>query len=146
MKKGYIIVDVLMVLCAAGAHYIKYFTDRKLGFVRWLNYNGARLRENYPLGTIKIAAAAVILMLAVIALLGILKYRQQLNVADYIMSAVMQAAVGYYIYATAVIVNTVTPCAFLLVPVLGCMAFMAVLRNLMRGRDLKKIRKIEFLP
>lgn len=138
MKKKYIVFDSTAMLFLIGAYFTKHFTDRKLGFVRWLNFNGAKLRESFPTETVKYIAAAFCVILAAIALCRLLKRYSMLSLADKIMAAVMIAAAIYYCYATIAIVSTVTPCSFLLVPMIGLASFCFTLRNLTRAGELSR--------
>ncbi len=46
-------MDILAIASFAGAHYLRVFAKKKLGFVRWLNFNGAKLSESIPFDTRK---------------------------------------------------------------------------------------------
>ena len=136
MKKKYIILDVLALASLLGAYVTKNFADKKLGFVRWLNFNGNKLRENYPTETIKYIAAAAALVLCAWTLYRMIRKKQQLAAPDKIMAAVMVIVTLYYLYATYAIVYTVTPSSFLLVPLIGISAYLLIIRNLIRAGDL----------
>ena len=135
MKKKYIILDVLALASLLGAYVTKNYADKKLGFVRWLNFNGNKLRENYPTETIKYIAAAAALVLCVWALYRMIRKKQQLAAPDKIMAVVMIFVTLYYMYATYTIVYTVTPSSFILVPLIGISAFLLIIRNLLRAGD-----------
>ena len=136
MKKKFIILDVLALASLLGAYVTKNYADKKLGFVRWLNFNGNKLRENYPTETIKYIAAAAALVLCVWALYRLIRGKQHLAAPDKIMTAVMVIVTLYYMYATYTIVYTVTPSSFLLVPLIGLAAFLLIIRNLLRAGEL----------
>ena len=135
MKKKYIILDIIALASLLGAYVTKNYADKKLGFVRWLNFNGNKLRENYPTETIKYIAAAAALVLCVWALYRLIRKRQQLTVPDKIMAVVMTAVTLYYMYATCTILYTVTPSSFLLVPLIGLSAYLLIICNLLRAGD-----------
>ena len=139
MKK-LITADVLAVLAFAGAHYVQYFTDRKLGFVRWLNFNSVKLHEKFPLETIKYTAAIIIVVLAVLSIALLIKRKTGLKVYDWLLMLCTAAAAVYYVYATAVIVYEVTPCSFLLVPLIGLGTLLFAVRNLARASMLRRER------
>ncbi len=136
MKKKYIILDVLALASLLGAYVTKNYADKRLGFVRWLNFNGNKLRENYPAETIKYIAAAAALVLCVWALYRLIRKKQQMTVPDKIMAVIMAIVTVYYMYATCAIVYTVTPSSFLLVPLIGISAYLLIIRSLIRAGDL----------
>ena len=131
-------LDIIAILSLIGAHYVQYFTVSKIGFVRWLNYNNNKLHELLPLGTIKYAALAIILILMVIAIAGLIRNKSKLNILDWAILAAMCIVAVYYIYVTRVLVYEVTKSAFLIVPLIGLAALLLVIRNLVRAADLKK--------
>ena len=135
MKKKYIILDVLALASLLGAYVTKNYADKRLGFVRWLNFNGNKLRENYPTETIKYIAAVAALVLCVWALYRLIRKKQQMTVPDKIMAVIMTIVTLYYMYATCAIVYTVTPSSFLLVPLIGISAYLLIMRNLIRAGD-----------
>ena len=138
MKRKYVIPDVVAVLLLIGAYYIKQFADRKLGFVRWLNYYGAKFRKAVPTEAVKYIAAACAVIFAVMVLIRFIKIKGALTVADRILAAVMTAAAVYYVYATITIVYAVTPSSFLLVPMIGASSFLFTAGNLKRAKELER--------
>ena len=138
MRVKYLGFEVTAILFLVAAYYTKYFTDRKLGFVRWLNFNGAKLREQYPTETIKYAALAGVIILTCIALYRFIKKRSVLKMTDIIMEAAMVAATLFYGYATISITNSVTPCSFLLIPLIGAASYLLAIGNLIRGKELQR--------
>ena len=54
-------MDILAIASVAGAHYLRVFAKKKLGFVRWLNFNGAKLSESIPFDTLKFVMLILIL-------------------------------------------------------------------------------------
>ena len=54
-------MDILAIASFAGAHYLRVFAKKKLGFVRWLNFNGAKLSESIPFDTLKFVMLILIL-------------------------------------------------------------------------------------
>ena len=47
MKKiSYIIFDLLTIAFLIGAYAIQYFTKKKLGMLRWVNYHNMQFQKN----------------------------------------------------------------------------------------------------
>ena len=70
MKKiGYILALVLEIAALAGAYIIHYFTRRKLGMVRYLNFKNMTWERDYPMGALKTGCVAVVAVLTVLVLL-----------------------------------------------------------------------------
>ena len=64
MKKiGYILALVLEIAALAGAYIIHYFTRRKLGMVRYLNFKNMTWERDYPMGPLKTGCVAVVAVL-----------------------------------------------------------------------------------
>lgn len=129
MKKSVIITDILAALAFFGAYETKRFADHRIGFVRWLNFNGAKLREALPLDTIKYAALAVTAVLVLIAVLRLVKRRKELLTGDIAMAVVMIAALLFYAHATMDYTSGFSPSSFLLVPLIALGTLLVTARN-----------------
>lgn len=67
MKKIlYIISDLLIAALLAGAYIIQYFAKRKLGMNRWIVFKISKVKEALPIETLRYAAVAAVLALAVL--------------------------------------------------------------------------------
>ena len=54
MKKiSYIIFDLLTIAFWIGAYAIQYFTKKKLGMLRWVNYHNMQFQKNAVYGIVK---------------------------------------------------------------------------------------------
>ena len=54
MKKiSYIIFDLLTIAFLIGAYAIQYFTKKKLGMLRWVNYHNMQFQKNAGYGIVK---------------------------------------------------------------------------------------------
>ena len=54
MKKiSYIIFDLLTIAFLIGAYAIQYFTKKKLGMLRWVNYHNIQFQKNAVYGIVK---------------------------------------------------------------------------------------------
>ena len=130
-RRAYIILDILAAACFAGAHYLKEFARTRLGFVRWLNFNGNKLTENYPVGRIKFIMLAVILLLVVAAvfLTSVRKIRFA-GINGIVMCAVTVAAAVYYVYASVAFDYSYSQAYFLIIPVIALGTLLLALRTM----------------
>ena len=54
MKKiSYIFFDLLTIAFLIGAYAIQYFTKKKLGMLRWVNYHNMQFQKNAVYGIVK---------------------------------------------------------------------------------------------
>lgn len=54
MKKiSYIIFDLLTIAFLIGAYAIQYFTKKKLGMLRWVNYHNMQFQKNAVYAIVK---------------------------------------------------------------------------------------------
>lgn len=54
MKKiSYIIFDLLTIAFLIGTYAIQYFTKKKLGMLRWVNYHNMQFQKNAVYGIVK---------------------------------------------------------------------------------------------
>lgn len=130
MKKKNLVLDILAAACLVGQHYIKVFAARKIGFVRWLNFNGAKLREAIPADTVKYVMLSAVVLLAAVALIRLYRKRAGAGIADKAMAAVMSAAMVYYAYLTVTMNYDVSKASFLIVPVTGLGVLFLIIRVL----------------
>lgn len=128
MKKKYIVLDLLAAACLAGQHYVKVFAARKIGFVRWLNFNGAKLKEAVPVDTVKYVMLAAAVLLAAAALTRLIRNRSRAGVNDLVMAAVMAVATVYYAYVTVTMNYDASKASFLIVPMVGLGVFLLIAR------------------
>ena len=63
MRKLAVVLNVLSTILVIGAGVLYYFSLRKLGMVRWLNYNSQRINDIMPVDVVKYAVLAVAVVL-----------------------------------------------------------------------------------
>lgn len=74
MKKiGYIVTIILQAAVLAGAWIVHYFTERRLGMVRYLNYKNMVWEREYPVEILKITGMITALLLTVFVFFLFLK-------------------------------------------------------------------------
>ncbi|MDO4842410.1 MAG: hypothetical protein Q3982_07030 [Phoenicibacter congonensis] len=74
-----IILTILGAGCLVGAYIIHYFAERKLGMVRWLNFQVAQYKKAMPVDTIEIVAIWAVVLLFLITAFLLYKNRKQLK-------------------------------------------------------------------
>ncbi len=62
-----------------GAYVVNYFTVKKLGMVRYVNFYINKWENTYPVNTMKYSTVAVFLLLTVLILLIYLKKKENLS-------------------------------------------------------------------
>lgn len=73
MKKIiYIFLDLLTIAFLIGGYAFQYFTRKKLGMLRWVNYQNIQLQKNPVYDIVKYitVAAAVVLIVLIIVDIG----------------------------------------------------------------------------
>ena len=67
MKKALIIaLELLTFACWGGAFAVQYFTERRLGMTRWVNYHYGKLTEAVPYETLKYVLVALVVAAALL--------------------------------------------------------------------------------
>jgi len=90
MKKiSYIIFDLLTIAFLIGAYAIQYFTKKKLGMLRWVNYHNMQFQKNAVYGIVKYITVVVIMVLIVLIIAGYKKKKEMLGKINLVMIVVM---------------------------------------------------------
>ena len=92
----YMAATALEAAALIGAYMIHYFTERKLGMVRYVNFKNMTWERDYPVEILKAACAAAAVVLTVLILLAFLKRRRELTRLTAAMNAVMVALTALY--------------------------------------------------
>jgi hypothetical protein len=130
IRRSYIVFDLLAALSFAGAYYSRVFAKKKLGFVRWLNFNGTKLTESIPVDRVRIIAAAAILLIVVAVLSVALKRRSEAGFNGIVMCAAMVVAALFTVNATMKFDYEYSQAYFLIIPVLWLGTLFLCIRNL----------------
>lgn len=89
MKKIlYFIVTLLEIGLFAGTFIVNYYTVKKLGMLRWVNFTSMKWEKNYPIVQIKIIAIILLVIFSILTLYLYLKRKSVLNKMIGIMVAV----------------------------------------------------------
>ena len=130
VRRSYIILDILAAAAFAGVYFLKEFARTKLGFVRWLNFNGNKLIESIPYDKVKYIMLAVILLVALLALAAAFRRKAAKGINGTIMCVVLIAASLYYVYATIAFDYAYSQAFFLMIPAAGAGTLLLAIRNL----------------
>lgn len=87
----YAVASFLELVFVAGAYIFNYFTVKKLGFVRWVNYYSLKWERANPVETIKLAAIIAVAISLVLIILLFIRNRKNCNRIVYAMVAVLTA-------------------------------------------------------
>ena len=106
MKKLlYIILDVLTAAVLIGAYVIKYFTKRKMGMLRWMNFQNMQFQKHASYDIVKYITVAVALLLIVLIIFGYKKKKEKIGKSDLVMPLI-GAAVLMQIIRNCIAVGT----------------------------------------
>lgn len=130
MKKVvYLILDILSLAFLAGGYLFQYYAKRKLGMMRWVNFQTTRYQKQMPVDLLKYAAAAAALLLLVIMLLLYRKKRDGAGRADAVMAAAQAVLVigyvGFTVWGSLDKMRTY----YLVMPMIGAAVLMLTIRN-----------------
>lgn len=128
MKKILVaIVNVLTVLLVSSAYLLEYFTERKLGMVRWLNYHNANITDAVPVNAVKYLALACVALLAVAIVRRLWSKRGQVGVAPWLGAIFMVVVVVAYFIAVLMVTSEITKAWIFILAACGLAAVLQVL-------------------
>ncbi len=78
---GYILSSLIEIGLLAGAYAVDYFTKKKMGMVRFINYHTLKLEKAYPMAQIVMAVVAILILLAIVTVFLYGKRRNSLKTA-----------------------------------------------------------------
>jgi len=101
MKKLVAVLNVLTVILMAGAYVLHYFSLRKLGMVRWLNFHSQNIENAIPLNVMKFTVLAIAVILIVVLAWRILKSPQRSNgaIANVVLAILVAAAYALVVFS-----------------------------------------------
>ena len=130
MKKiSYIIFDLLTIAFLIGAYAIQYFTKKKLGMLRWVNYHNMQFQKNAVYGIVKYITGVVIMVLIVLIIAGYKKKKEMLGKINLVMIVVMSVLGIVYLGITVFKSIETLPAYYFLMPLLGAATLMQIVRN-----------------
>lgn len=130
MKKIVMIIfDVLTLALLASGYIIQYFTKRKLGMMRWINFHTYKYQEMLPLELLKYVAVSVIILLAVFIICRFMKNRKDAKMIDKITITVMAVVTlfdfGFTLFSSLESVRAY----YFIMPLLSVAALMQTMKN-----------------
>lgn len=130
MKKIVMIIfDILTLALLASGYIIQYFTKRKLGMMRWINFHTYKYQEMLPLELLKYVAVSVIILLTVFIICRFMKKRKAAKMIDRITITVM-AAVTLFDFGFALFSSLESVRAYyFIMPLLSVAALMQIIKN-----------------
>ena len=124
-----IIFDILTLALLASGYIIQYFTKRKLGMMRWINFHTYKYQEMLPLELLKYVAVSVIILLTVFIICRFMKKRKAAKMIDRITITVM-AVVTLFDFGFALFSSLESVRAYyFIMPLLSVAALMQIIKN-----------------
>ncbi|WP_455052685.1 hypothetical protein [Mogibacterium sp.] len=135
IRKLNLFCDILAVLAFCSAYICKSFAETKLGFVRWLNYNGEYIKKIVPMEHVEfvILIILILLLICVFILVRLKKVRFVLN--DKIMLFVAVLVTLFYVYAIFNFDYEYSQAYFLIIPLIGLGDFFIIIRCMTSDKD-----------
>lgn len=130
MKKIVMIIfDILTLALLASGYIILYFTKRKLGMMRWINFHTYKYQEMLPLELLKYVAVSVIILLTVFIICRFMKKRKAAKMIDKITITVMAVVTlfdfGFTLFSSLESVRAY----YFIMPLLSVAALMQTMKN-----------------
>ena len=126
MKKiSYIFFDLLTIAFLIGAYAIQYFTKKKLGMLRWVNYHNMQFQKNAVYGIVKYITVVV----AIVLIAGYKKKKEMLGKIDLVMIMVMSVLGIVYLGITIFKSIETLAAYYFLMPLFGAATLMQIVRN-----------------
>lgn len=128
-RAGYVLLDLLTIAFLIGAYVIQYFTKRKLGMLRWVNYHNMQIQKNEVYGILKYITVAIALVLIVLIIVGYVKKKATLGRLDLVMIVVMSVLGIAYFCVTVFMSKEAIASYYFLMPLIGAATLMQIVRN-----------------
>lgn len=130
MKKlVYILLDLLTVVFMIGAYAVQYFTRKKLGMLRWVNYQNMQIQKNAVYGILKYITVVVAIIFIVMIIAGYRKKKAMMRKLDLVMIVIMSLLGIFYLGITVLKSIEVLPAYYFLMPLVGAAVLMQIIRN-----------------
>ena len=130
MKRvGYVFLDLLTIAFLIGAYAIQYFTTKKLGMLRWVNYHNMQIEKVAVYGILKYITVIVAIVLIVLIIAGYKKKKEALGKLDLVMIVIMSVLGIVYLGLTVFKSIKTLPAYYFLMPLFGAATLMQIVRN-----------------
>lgn len=88
MKKTvYITATIVELLLILGTWVVNYFSNKKMGMMRYVVFKNARWSQNYPLETLRLLTVAAIVILTIVILMLFWKRISSKSIGEKILAA-----------------------------------------------------------
>ena len=128
-KAGYILLDLLTIAFLVGAYIFQYFTKKKLGMLRWVNYHNMKIEKVAVYGIMKYITVIVAIALIVLIIAGYKKKKEMLGKLDLVMIVLMSVLGIVYLGLTVFKSIETLPAYYFLMPLFGVATLMQIIRN-----------------
>ena len=128
-KVSYILFDLLTIAFLIGAYAIQYFTKKKLGMLRWVNYHNMQFQKTAVYGIVKYITVIVAIVLIVLIIAGYKKKKEMLGKIDLVMIVMMSVLGIVYLGVTVFKSIETLPAYYFLMPLVGAAVLMQIIRN-----------------
>lgn len=130
MKKiSYILFDLLTIAFLIGAYAIQYFTTKKLGMLRWVNYHNMQIEKVAVYGILKYITVIASVVLIVLVIAGYQKKKEAIGKLDLVMIVIMTVLGIIYLGLTVFKSIKTLPAYYFLMPLFGAATLMQIVRN-----------------
>ena len=124
-----IFFDLLTIAFLIGAYAIQYFTKKKLGMLRWVNYHNIQFQKSTVYGIVKYITVVVTIVLIVLIIAGYKKKKEMLGKIDLVMIMVMSVLGIVYLGITIFKSIETLAAYYFLMPLFGAATLMQIVRN-----------------
>ena len=125
----YLFFDLLTVAFLAGAYAIQYFTRKKLGMLRWVNYHNMQIQKNAVYGILKYITAVIAIVIILLIIAGYRKKKEMMKKIDLVMITIMLTLGIVYLGITVLKSIEVLPAYYFLMPLIGAATLTQIIRN-----------------
>ena len=103
--------------------------EKKLGMLRWVNYQNLQIQKNPVYDILKYITVAAAIVLIVLIIVGYRKKKELLGKIDFVMIVIMQILGIIYLGITVLKSIESFPAYYFLMPFLGAATLMQIIRN-----------------
>lgn len=112
-----------------GAYVIQYFTKRKLGMLRWMNFQNMQFQKNASYGILKYITVLVAILLVILIIGGYKKKKEKMEKFDLLMMVIMIVLEIIYLVVTVFFSTESITSYYLVMPLIGAATLMQIIRN-----------------
>ena len=95
-KVFYVIAAILQIILLAGIYVVNYFTQKKMGMIRYVIYKNGVFEKSYPIEKLQYISIIVFIILMILVLGFYIKRKSKLNKSVLNMNIVMIVLTSAY--------------------------------------------------